>query len=57
MVTIEDLVIINDALSKGYDVEIQNAKDGYRIISKAAKVLKRSSHRKTLKYGFSDERK
>lgn len=57
MVQKEDLHIINEALNKGFDVEIQNTKSGYRIISKAVKVLKKTPDKANVQYGFSDKRK
>lgn len=56
MVQQEDLHIINEALNKGFDVEIQNTKNGYRIISKAVKVLKKTPDKQNVQYGFSDKR-
>lgn len=57
MVTEKDLPLINEALSRGNDVCIQNTPGGgFRIVSHKVSVLKRSEAEKTAHYGFSDKR-
>lgn len=56
-ITEKDLTLINEALSKGFDVCLQNTPDGgCRIVSHRVSVLKRSDGKKTPQYGFSDKR-
>ena len=39
----DDVGIINDALSRGYDVSIKRTDTGVKIIQEQAKVLKRTN--------------
>ena len=56
-ITEHDLALINDALSKGLDVCIQNTPDGgCRIVAHRVTVLKRSDGKKQPQYGFSEKR-
>lgn len=56
-ITAQDLETINEALSRGLDVCIQNTPNGgCRIVSHKVAVLKRSETKKTPQYGFSDKR-
>lgn len=58
MVTTEDIVIINEALKKGFDVRIQNTPEGYRIVADRVNVLKRGLYERnpTKSRGYSDKK-
>lgn len=45
----EDLPMLNDALRRGRDVEVQRTKDGIRIIEKKVRVLDKRIDRDMLK--------
>lgn len=58
MVTTEDIVIINEALKKGFDVRIQKTPEGYRIVADKVNVLKRGlcERNPAKSRGYSDKK-